>query len=173
MKRKHGLPLTERLRIGSVDGEGGCRLWARAKFQSGHGKIKVAGRAARVHRLAYELAEGRPIPAGLAVCHRCDTPNCVNPGHLFLGTIADNNADMVAKGRQAKGARNAQAKLTPDLVVAMRADHASGMPITKAADKYQASFATAYSAIRCKTWRHVPEHRAPGASCGFMGIEDD
>jgi hypothetical protein len=44
-----------------------------------------------------------PIPDDMGICHRCDTPPCVNPDHLFLGTQKDNMADCAAKGRLATG----------------------------------------------------------------------
>ncbi|MHB1172823.1 MAG: HNH endonuclease signature motif containing protein [Lacisediminihabitans sp.] len=56
------------------------------------------GRPVYVHRLAWQDANG-PIPDGMLVCHRCDNPACYHLPHLFLGTYADNNRDMVAKGR--------------------------------------------------------------------------
>lgn len=53
------------------------------------------------HRVAYELWKG-PIPQGLLVCHSCDNPKCINPDHLWVGTVQENNADRDNKGRQAK-----------------------------------------------------------------------
>jgi hypothetical protein len=68
------------------------------------------------HRVAYEVFVGPIEPEELYTCHHCDCRPCINPKHLFLGTCADNLADMVAKGRQAFGERNGNAKLTEEQV---------------------------------------------------------
>ena len=52
----------------------------------------------RLHRVAYEWANG-PIPEGMVIMHKCDTPLCVNPAHLEAGTYLDNWQDMLDKGR--------------------------------------------------------------------------
>lgn len=99
---------------------GPCHLWTGATHHRdgyGHfwsGRVSAKGRPLmdRAHRWAWEQDVG-PIPEGMLVMHACDTPLCVRLSHLQLGTVADNSADMVAKGRHLRGARGPGAKLTP------------------------------------------------------------
>lgn len=99
----------------------GCWLWTASGNNKGYGQIRRGQTQAKAHRVSWELHHG-PIPDNLCVLHTCDTPPCVNPHHLFLGTVADNNADMVAKGRHSavSGESHYRAKLTAAQVVEIR-----------------------------------------------------
>ena len=81
---------------------GQCWEWTASRNEWGYGAVlkKKYGQAS-AHRYSWVLHNG-PIPDGLWVLHRCDNPGCVRPDHLFLGTVADNNADKTNKGRQAR-----------------------------------------------------------------------
>ena len=78
-----------------------CWLWTAQRTTGGYGVFRIRNPRAQTtaHRVAWEMAHG-PIPDGLNVCHHCDTPSCVRPDHLFLGTQRENLRDMTVKGRR-------------------------------------------------------------------------
>ena len=114
MSKKVGASVESRLcRLSVPVPESGCWLWLGATTPRGYGKMTITdggvGRSEYVHRAAWRNWRG-DIPHGLYVCHKCDTPSCVNPEHLFLGTAAENVADMFAKARNV----TPQSRLTHD-----------------------------------------------------------
>lgn len=75
-----------------------CWNWTGSKTPKGYGMITERNDTLKAHRVSWEMRYGK-IENNLCVLHRCDVPSCVNPSHLFLGTITDNNKDMIVKGR--------------------------------------------------------------------------
>lgn len=105
-----------------------CWLWIGAKDEKGYGLFRVdSRRIERSHRVAYRIS-GREIPSGKIVCHRCDNPPCVNPSHLWLGSIQENTKDMMSKNRQAKCENQSRAKLTNKQVLEIRALYKNSNP---------------------------------------------
>ena len=76
----------------------GCWEWTSAIASTGYGVVNIRGKVVGAHRMSWIISYGS-IPDGLFVCHRCDNKKCVRPGHLFIGTQADNIEDCIKKGR--------------------------------------------------------------------------
>lgn len=102
----------------------GCLLWSGAPGAGGYGVVGIDGRYYKAHRVSWAIHHGVMPPSDMKVCHSCDTPPCVNPDHLWLGTQADNVADMMAKHRNGQkprfGSTNSMAVLDEERVCEIR-----------------------------------------------------
>lgn len=159
MVRRHGNPfgptegekLRTRLMRCVVVSSGGCWLWTGHKARFGHGILLIDGKKRGAHRVSW-IAHHGPIPDGMCVCHRCDVPACVNPDHLFLGTVKENFDDMRAKNRQPFGERSGRAKLTEGDVRLIRMD-------TRAQKDIAGEFGITGTLVRKiknrEIWKHV------------------
>jgi hypothetical protein len=108
----------------------GCWIWMRALDADGYGVHYYMGKKIFAHRRSYQLHVG-DIDAGLMVCHTCDTPSCVNPSHLFLGTCKENIHDAIAKDRFHRGERHGRAKLGADDVALIRSSDLNGQQLAQ------------------------------------------
>jgi len=131
-------------------GPDACWPWVGARNKAGYGLFGLDGGCVLAHRAAWLFANDH-FPMTLKVLHRCDNRACQNPAHLFLGTQADNVADMHAKGRQGKvfGEQHHKTTLTIDQVRAIRADSRSQSTIARAYGVHQT---TVGNIKRGRTW---------------------
>lgn len=162
-----------------VNLETGCWEFQGARID-GYGRIKIKGKTAGVHRVAWEAFNG-PVPQGLFVCHHCDNPPCVNPDHLFVGTNRDNMVDMCEKGRNgmqghperhvfrlhpellliwksivARGESVGTAKLTEsDVIEIRRLRRETGASYLQIASAFGVTRSNVGAILRRKTWTHV------------------
>ena len=128
--------------------DGECWQWIGVIDKRGYGRFTIRSDKWAAHRWSYQQFTGESVE-GAFVCHACDNPSCVNPDHLFLGTHADNMADMVSKGRQQHGETHRRAKLTTEQVGAIRA---SAESICVLARRYEVAESCIYN-IRKGTQR--------------------
>lgn len=159
------------LRLVQFEQNSGCWLWCGAAVTNGYGSITFYQRSSRrsyslrSHRVSYAVFVG-PVPRGALVLHRCDTPLCINPAHLFLGSVRDNALDMVRKGRghKLRGVAIKQARLSEAQVVEIAAD-------TRRYDDIAADYGVSETAVRDikskRTWRHIDCERFRRPNGGY------
>lgn len=134
----------------------GCHYWISAVSSGGYGCIWVNRKPAIASRIAYLIYKGE-IPDGLCVLHQCDNKLCVNPDHLFLGTIDENNKDRAKKGRTIarSGSLSNNSKLNEIDIPVIRELYKGGLTMIQLAESFNVSSYTIYSIINKKTWKHV------------------
>lgn len=156
--RTRGWSLKERLDYfvrRSVNPDG-CWEWDGTRVERGYGMVHWQGAMIPAHRASYTVHVG-PIPDGLVVCHRCDNPPCIRPDHLFVGTPADNTADMFAKGRNhdTRGSANPAAKLDERQVAEIKAALRAGERRADIASRFMVSRNIVNFIATGRTWNHV------------------
>jgi hypothetical protein len=143
----------------------GCWEWTGSTNERGYGQLMTRSRIpAKAHRLSYEFFVGE-IPEGLCVMHACDNRKCVNPGHLSVGTQADNLRDMREKGRgmdyanrkphNVKGEHNGRSKLRNGDIRHIRGAYLDGTKVVVLADAYQVTVSCIYNIISRRNWGWV------------------
>lgn len=128
----------------------GCWLWTKGTGQMGYGKVSFLGETEYTHRVAWILTH-EDIPDSQQVNHHCDTPRCINPEHLYLGTQAENSADMVRRHRNAgkgKGVR----KLSNEDVLDIKNRLSAGEHPKSIAEDYPVHVASIHNIKKRKTW---------------------
>ena len=128
-----------------------CWLWLGAKLEGGHGGFQLNGVCIGAHVFSYLIHFGN-LNDGLLVRHTCDNPPCVRPTHLLFGTVADNMMDRDMRGRTARGENNGMAKLTENIVKAIRADPRAFQII---AEEYSITPGEVGHIKHERIWRHV------------------
>lgn len=130
-----------------------CWEWQGYVVPAGYGSIQWNGRPWLAHRVAF-LLSGAKLEPGQWVLHHCDNRRCCNPGHLYAGTVVENNRDMRTRGRARypQGETHGRARLTPAQVLEIRT--ATG-PLLKIAQRYGIG-KRAVKKIRARErWKHL------------------
>lgn len=139
-----------------------CWIWKAHKIKKGYGHFHYIQKDMLAHRYSYMIHKGN-IPEGMYVLHKCDNRACVNPDHLFLGSMKDNCDDAIHKKRQkyfgfkepAKGELVITAKLSEKQVLEIRDLRDKGLTVKKLSEKFNVYWMTIHNIIHRKSWKHI------------------
>lgn len=145
----------------------GCWLWTGSFDKRSRGRIGIGIKTSMLaHRVSFELFNNAPA-GNLCVCHRCDNPSCVNPGHLFLGTQQKNMDDMNRKGRgdtaacrrapkpAMRGDLNGHASLIGEMIAPIIMTHRAGVSLKTIGRWFGVSPQAIWLIVKRKTWAHI------------------
>lgn len=134
-----------------VEKTNSCWIWKEGIDLSGYGRFHLTRtHSIAAHRFSWLIFKGS-IPEGMLVCHTCDTPFCVNPEHLFLGTDKDNSDDKLTKNRQ-----GLLCKLTSKQVLEIRCKYIPRIySQSKLAREYNVNQTTIHNIVHNHSWKHV------------------
>ncbi len=133
--------------------ENGCWIWQRNKAKQGYGRINNM----LAHRYSFSRFKGS-IPNGMCVCHNCpggDNRACVNPEHLWLGTLAENILDKGPKGKQNQGERQSCAKLRENQVKEIKNRLKLGAKLEELGIEYNVSHGLISHIKQGRAWKHI------------------
>src|SRR5690242_5427979 len=98
MKLEHQVSLIDRFwDFVFPEPNSGCWLWGGPQNGHGYGRLYDGKKAVAAHRLSLSI-HGIHLQFDDVVCHRCNTPCCVNPSHLYVGTQKDNMQQAFREG---------------------------------------------------------------------------
>ncbi len=140
-----------------VDMSGGvsdCWLWTGPVNHGGYGKTHFNGKEWRANRLSYFLTRGEMPNLAL---HRCDTPTCCNPGHIYSGTNQDNDKDRVDRGRsfRPRGILHSQNKYSNEDILKIREMASEGVSNSEIGKVFKMGATYVYQIVTRKRWTHI------------------
>ncbi len=137
----------------------GCWIWHGATTSKvpgrEYGMIRMNGRGVLAHRIAFELNH-RLLNDGEHALHKCDTPRCVRPDHLFAGSHTANMKDKEQKGRANHAFGERHSILTEKAVLEIRAKYRKRYgALTELAAEYGLTVSGIRAIVTRKSWTHL------------------
>ena len=129
-----------------IEDSSGCHLWVKTKDRNGYGKMSILRKSVQAHRYSWELHNGRKIPDGMVVMHKCNNKSCVNPDHLEIGTLSENAVHAILTNRRKISVLN------EDQVKLIRS---SSLPSLELAKLFDVTFSCIDDIKKMKTWKYL------------------